>query len=625
VEFELDAKHLNGGKRSENNHSNGDEKEAEKPKDNENDGENEDNENGDEKENAEKHNGDMEIEEPRNDDPPEDKHEVPSRRGTRARGWKSQKYDEEFCIEDVALITEGPQRYGEAMRSPNAQEWRNAMKEDLNKLHKQGTWELVNLPQDRRQVKSRWVLTTKLDQEGNNRYRARLTCCGYSQIEGLDYNEVFSPTVRWETIRALTALGAEKGLYPQHVDYVSAFINSPIEDEVEIYMKQPEGFEEPGQEDKVCLLKKAIPGIKQGSRLWNAEVNKVMEQMDFRQSNFDPCVYIYRRNDEYAFIAAHVDDCLIWAKDEMKSKIIKKMGEKYELKDLGPARKYLGVRFTGERKNGVLTVTLDQEEYIDKMLDRFGMTDCNPTKVPLEQKTKFNKAMSPQTEEEKEEMKEVPYRNATGGIMYLLKTRPDLTYSISEISRFMNNPGKEHWRGVVHILRYLKGTKHLKLMYVGGRNEMKLTGYADATWGDDKDDRRSTSGFVFMLNGRPITWKTKKQSCVATSSTQAEYQATSLATGEAMWLRSMLADLDEKQTEPTLLKNDNKGCVDIAKNPVHHNRTKHIDIKHHFVRENVKNEVIRLERTPTNEMIADLMTKALGRKKFEYFTQFLLQ
>jgi hypothetical protein len=532
-------------------------------------------------------------------------------------------------LEDAYLAGD-PKSYKQAMKGAQADQWERAMDTEMNQLHDRRTWTLVDLPPGRRPVKSKWVYQTKLNANNQvEKLKARLTCCGYSQIEGIDYNEVFSPNVRFDSVRTLTALGAQLGLYPDQVDFVSAFLNPPIEEGVKIYMNQPEGYENYKsdfchEDKKVCLLKKGLYGTKQGSRLWNKQLHEMMLEIGFAQSNFDPCVYIYKRDEKFAFVCVHVDDMLIWADENHKKEIKQLMANKYEMKDLGPAQWYLNVRFTKKMVNGKLTVALDQEQYIDKLLERFGMEDCNPSKTPMEHKTKLSKSMSPQNTKEEEEMKNVPYRPLVGGLLYLLKTRADLTYAITETSRFLDNPGQPHWLAAKRILRYLKGTKERKLTYNQTDGNIELIGYADATWGDDVDDRRSTTGYVFFLNGDAVTWKTRKQPTPALSSAEAEYMSTSAATQEAIWLRSLLSDMKSEQSQPTKLFNDNKGCVDMSKNPVNHKRTKHIDIKHHFVRHWVQEKKIELERIPTDEMVADLMTKPLGPTKFKRFAEQLL-
>ena len=244
------------------------------------------------------------------------------------------------------------------------------------------------------------------------------------------------------------------------------------------------------------------------------------------------------------------------------------------------------------------------------------MSSCNTTSTPADPNIKLTKPS------EEKSINDKPYQQAIGSLMYLmLATRPDITAALTKLSQFATSYDITHWTALKRIFRYIKGTQQYALTLGGlsGRNgnEIVLSGSCDADWAGDADDRRSTTGYIFLLNNHVISWQTHKQTSVATSSTQAEYQALSSATKEAIWLRSLLAELDFKQANPTAIQQDNQSAIALANNPTNHKRTKHIDIAHHFVRECKEEKKITLEYCPTQNIIADVMTKPLTREKFE--------
>jgi hypothetical protein len=276
----------------------------------------------------------------------------------------------------------------------------------------------------------------------------------------------------------------------------------------------------------------------------------------------------------------------------------------------------LGIQIRRDRENRILWMS--QEKYIGDILKRFNMEDCKPVGTPMDTSIKLTKDMEPQTEQEKLEMKKVPYRSAVGSLMYaMVGTRPDIAAAVGVVSRHLENPGQAHWAAVKRILRYLKGTQKLGLQYGGNPTSGLLMGYSDADWAGDLETRRSTTGYMFQLCGGAISWNSKRQSSVALSTTEAEYMALSSATQEAIWLRQLLKDLHNPQQAATVIHEDNQACIAAVKNPTNHSRMKHIDIRYHFTREKVEAKEVVLEYCETNKMVADILTKAIGRPKFE--------
>lgn len=291
----------------------------------------------------------------------------------------------------------------------------------------------------------------------------------------------------------------------------------------------------------------------------------------------------------------------------------KQLTKKFRMKDLGLANKVLGIRVT--REDGV--VRLDQEQYINELLDRFGATDCNTVTTPADPGQKLTKQMSPKSEEERKQMEKVPFRELVGGLQYLAQgTRPDISFAVNAVSHFVNDPGKAHWTAAKRILRYLKGTKKMKLTY-NGRCNGSFVGYCDADWGNDTDTRRSITGYVFLQSGGPISWNCRKQTTIALSTTEAEYMAISAATQEAIWWRGFREELSGC-AEPVPIFCDNRSAVHLAEKEIgYSSRSKHIDIRHHFVRQYIEDKYINLEHVSAEYQAADMLTKALPTKNFE--------
>lgn len=504
-----------------------------------------------------------------------------------------------------------PSTVEDALKSANRSDWEHAMNEEYLSLIGNRTWELVELPSDRKAINSKWVFKVKTDSEGNvSRFKARLVAKGCSQRAGIDYEETFSPVVRYSSIRLLIALASKFDLDIDQMDAVTAFLQGDVEEK--IYMKQPEGFDDGS--GRVCLLRKAIYGLKQASRQWNVKLNEVLLNSGYRRCKTDPCIYFRREKRSMIYVAVYVDDFLIFSNNNAwKNQLKANLTKNFSMKDLGQASSCIGMQITRNRKTG--TITLDQRKYTEAILQKFGMGDCNPVASPVDPNSKLTKNMAAKTKDEIQEMRDVPYQEAVGSILYLAQcTRPDINFAISNVSKYNNHPGRAHWNAVKRIFRYLRKTSDYKLTYQSGRENSELHGFSDADWASDVDDRRSCTGYVFMLENCAISWASKKQPTVALSSAEAEYMALSSATQEAIWIRQLLGELIGVQ-QPIKIFVDNQSAINLAKNHMYSPRTKHIDIRHHFVREKLSNHVIDLEYIGTDQMTADNLTKAVKPDK----------
>lgn len=401
----------------------------------------------------------------------------------------------------------------------------------------------------------------------------------------------------------LFALAAKWGLDIHHVDVKTAFLNGNLEED--IFMKQPEEFVLKGTENKVCKLNKAIYGLKQASRSWNKNVDGVLKGLDYKKCDSDTCVYFKRNGSKIVIIGLYVDDFLIFFNDNEEVERLKNtLNEEYKIKDLGEANKCLEIRI---RRKGKNEIYLDQEQFIDEILERFNMQESKAVSTPIDVNQKF---------EEFEEITGKPYQNLIGSLMYLaVLTRPDISHVVSKLSQFNTKYGEAHWKAAKRVLRYLKGTKDYCLAFK--KNDDDLIGFSDADWGGESSDRRSYTGFVFTFSGGAVSWESRKQISVALSTVEAEYMAIAESAKEGLHLRRLLKELGDIEG-PVTIYNDNQGAQKLSSNPVNHRKTKHIDIRYHFIRDLVEKKEVNVKYLRTEHMVADFLTKGLNCKKHEF-------
>ncbi|KAG8486777.1 hypothetical protein CXB51_020123 [Gossypium anomalum] len=516
-----------------------------------------------------------------------------------------------------AYANQEPSNYSEAISCEDSDsKWMFAMQEEMESLHKNKTWDLVKLPKGKKTVRCKWVFKKKEGTPGveEPKYKARLVAKGYGQVPGVDFTDVFSPVVKHSSIRALLGIVAMHDLELEQLDVKTAFLHGELEED--IYMQQPEGFTVSEKEDYVCLLKKSLYGLKQSPRQWYKRFDSFMTSHNFKRSSFDSCVYFKKNNDgSFVYLLLYVDDMLIAAKDKGEIRKVKaQLSEEFEMKDLGPAKKILGMEILRDRKTSKLY--LSQKGYIEKLLCRFNMRSAKPVSTPLAAHFRLSSTLSPQSDDEIEYMSHVPYSSAVGSLMYaMVCSRPDLSYAVSAVSRYMANPGKEHWKAVQWILRYLRGTTDVCLQF--GRTEDGVIGYVDADFAGDLDRRRSLTGYVFTIGGCAISWKATLQTTVALSTTEAEYMAITEACKEAIWLKGLFSELNEDLQISTVFC-DSQSAIFLTKDQMFHERTKHIDVRYHFVRDIIARGDIVVSKISTHENPADMMTKSLPITKFEH-------
>ena len=505
-----------------------------------------------------------------------------------------------------------PECYDQAMQVEDSVKWESAMKDEMDSLMSNQTWELAELPPGKKALHNKWVYRIKEEHDGNKRYKARLVVKGFQQKEGVDYNEIFSPVVKLTTIRLVLKIVAAENLHLEQLDVKTAFLHGDLEEE--LYMRQPEGFIKEDRKNLVCRLKKSLYGLKQAPRQWYKKFDSFMSSHGFTRCQADHCCYFKKFDNNFIILLLYVDDMLVAGSDMQEIANLKqKLSEQFEMKDLGAAKQILGMRI--KRDTNSRTLLLSQDKYINKVLSRFNMQNAKVVSTPLGVHFRLSKEQSPKTEEERAYMAKVPYASAIGSLMYVMVcTRPDIAQAVGAVSRYMNNPGKLHWEAVKWILRYLRGTTGKALCFKGG--DTILTGYVDADLAGNVDIRRSTTGYVYTLGGTAVSWGSQLQKIVALSTTEAEYVAVTEASKEMVWLQSFLEELGKKQ-EDNVLYCDSQSAIHLAKNPSFHSRTKHIQLRYHFIRSLLEDGILKLEKISGAQNPADMLTKTVTIDKLK--------
>ena len=397
------------------------------------------------------------------------------------------------------------------------------------------------------------------------------------------------------------------------LDVKTAFLHGELEEE--IYMEQPEGFVSPGRERDVCRLIKSLYGLKQAPRCWNTKFNSFLLKFGLTRAASDSCIYYRRQGEEFTIVVIFVDDGLVCSNQpKILSAILTHLRTEFEM-TTSEADRYLGLNIIRDRSCRQLFV--NQHHYVQSILKKFNMTKCNPKTIPADPNARMSVEMAPNSENAAREMSTVPYREAIGSLMYLMvMTRPDIAFAVHQISQYCQNPGPGHWNGVKRILAYLAGTSDHGLLY--GWNEGEpLIGYCDADYAGDTDKRRSTTGYVFLHYGGPVAWSSKRQTCTALSTTEAEFVAACEASKEATWLLHLLQELGVKESGPVTLMSDNQSAIRVINNTEFHQRTKHIDVKYNYIRDQQTNGTIDVKYVCTNQQLGDLFTKPLPTPRFQ--------
>ena len=419
-----------------------------------------------------------------------------------------------------------PPSFADAMRRPDANLWWEAFCDEIKAIIARKTWTLVRLPPGKRVLPLRWVCRIKRDASNIfERYKARIVVKGFAQEAGLDFDELFAPVVRIDSIRTIFAISASNDLVIIQVDCKNAFLHS--KSDFNIYVQQPEGFRDVNQPDAVLLLNKALYGLKQAPRLWYLLLSEVIVGMGFQVLETDTSIYI--RGD--IILAHYVDDILIAGPSiQACNAAAADLSRKLEIVNKGEVKSFLGLNIIRNYEKHAIAIS--QPGYIDRLLAKYNMTNARSVSTPFENGTKLKLATANDT------LCNVKlYQELTGSLNHLaVFTRPDIVFAVSKLSKYNSNPTTTHLKAALHVLRYLKGTRNYCIVYRRSTNVpiLDIIGYADADFASDEDDRKSYTGYVFLIYDGAVTWSMHKQLTVAFSSMESEYMALSDIAREAL-------------------------------------------------------------------------------------------
>ncbi|MBW0541438.1 hypothetical protein O181_081153, partial [Austropuccinia psidii MF-1] len=507
------------------------------------------------------------------------------------------------AVHSINSNSKNPTSWKEAMSQPDKSLWVEALENELNNLTSRGVFIETTLPKGSKPVGHSVQFKRKFDSDGKLiKNKVRICAQGFSQKHGVDYNDTFSPTGKFSSLRCLLTVAAHKGLEIHHMDAVAAFLNPTLKEE--IYMTIP-NFISAHSSGKVWQLMKPLYGLKQSSRYWYLELTEFFKSINMFPSKADPCLFISNDNGWECFVHIHVDDMTVASNkiEKFKSLI---MG-RFEMEDLGPANFVLGIKLT--RNRATKEIFLSQASYVKELLHEYDMSECKPVATPMVANSKISAASDDDHQQFLSLNKN--YRKAIGKISYLqVATRPDLAFITSQLSQFLEKPGHSHWIAFKHLLRYLAGTKDLALCL--GGNNLSLCSYSDADYANCIDTRRSVSGYLTMVGKSCINWKSRKQNTVSTSSCEAEYKAQYEGGKDLLWSRRLLEDLKISVPKPLQLFGDNQGAISLAKNPQANERSKHFDVIFHWIQEKTEDNTLKVNYVATQKMLADGLTKALA-------------
>ncbi|GKB43752.1 retrovirus-related pol polyprotein from transposon TNT 1-94 [Tanacetum coccineum] len=478
------------------------------------------------------------------------------------------------------------------------------MQVELNQFYRNKVWTLVPLPYEKIAIGSKWVFRNKKDEHGiTTKNKARLVAQGYSQEEGIDYDETFAPAARMEAIRIFLAFAIYINFKVYQIYAKSAFLNGKLKEEV--YVKQPLGFESNEFPDYVCKLNKALYGLKQAPRALYETLSTFLIQNKFTRGRIDNTLFIYKSKGDVLLVQVYVDDIIFGSTSYKLCKQFEKlMTKKFEMSMIGELTYFLGLQIKQDDKG----ISICQEQYTRNLLKKYEISDSSSVKTPMVPPNNLGPDLAGKP------VNETSYRGMIGSLMYLTATRPDIQFSTVLCARYQSNPKESHLTAVKRILRYLKGTPTLGLYYPKCSG-FDLKGYSDSDYAGCNMDRKSTSGACQILGGKLVCWSAKKQQSVAMSSAEAEYVAAAGCCASILWMKSQLSDYDIHYKMVPIFC-DNTSAIAISNNPVLHSRTKHIDIRYHFIRDHILKGDIELHFIPTEYQLADIFTKPLDEPTF---------
>ncbi|GJV62273.1 putative ribonuclease H-like domain-containing protein [Tanacetum coccineum] len=511
--------------------------------------------------------------------------------------------DQQTCLFACFLSQEEPKKVSQALADES---WVEAMQEELLQFKLQDVWVLCDLPEGKRVIGTKWVFRNKRDERGTIiKNKARLVAQGYRQEEGVDYDEVFAPVARIEAIRLFLAFASFMGFTVYQMDVKSAFLYGNITEEV--YVKQPPGFEDPAHPNKVYRVVKALYGLHQAPRAWYERLSTFLLKHGYRRGAIDKTLFIKKDRRDIMLVQVYVDDIIFGStKSSMVKDFEELMQKEFKMSSMGELTFFLGLQV--KQSNG--GIFLSQDKYVKDILNKFDFRTIKPASTPIEAHKSLGK------DEEGEDVDVHTYRSMIGCLMYLTASRPDIMFAVCLCARFQVTPKVSHLHAVKRIFRYLKHQPKLGLWYPKD-SPFHLEAFSDSDYAGDNHDRRSTSGGCQYLGRRLVSWQCKKQTIVAISSTEAEYVAAASCCAQVLWMQNQLLDYGFNFMN-TEIHIDNESTICIVRNPVFHSKTKHIQIRHHFIRDCYEQRLINVVKVHTDDNVADLLTKGFDLARFNF-------
>ncbi|GJS68731.1 putative ribonuclease H-like domain-containing protein [Tanacetum coccineum] len=511
--------------------------------------------------------------------------------------------DFQHCLFACFLSQNEPKKISEALEDES---WVDAMQEELLQFKIQKVWILVDLPYGKKAIGTKWVYRNKKDERGVVvRNKARLVAQGHRQEEGIDYDEVFAPVARIEAIRIFLAFASYMGFIVYQMDVKSSFLYAKIDEEV--YVSQPLGFINPKYPKKVYKVVKALYGLHQAPRAGYATLSTLLLKHEYRRGTIDKTLFIKKDKHDIILVQVYVDDIIFgstkktWC-DEFEAL----MKGRFQMSSMGELTFFLGLQVK-QKADGIF---ISQDMYVAEILKKFDFVSVKTASTPIETQKPLVK------DEEASDVDVHLYRSMIGSLMYLTASRPDIMFAVCACSRFQVTPKTSHLSAVKRIFRYLKGKPKLGLWYPRV-SSFDLEAYSDSDYAGANLDRKSTTGGCQFLGRRLISWQCKKQTIVATSTTEAEYVAAASCCGQVLWIQNQMLDYGFNFMN-TKIYIDNESTICIVKNPVYHSKTKHIAIRHHFIRDAYEKKLIQVLKIHTDDNVADLLTKAFDVSRFQF-------
>lgn len=502
-----------------------------------------------------------------------------------------------------------PRTFSQYLNSPDKQKWTDAMKVEMAQLVSNHTWDLVPRSKDMKVIGNKWVWRVKKNADGSiEKLKARLVALGNTQTKGVDFGETFAPVLHFNSFRTLLAISAELGLTLSQSDVASAFLNADLDET--IYMQQPRGVDVTDP-DYVCKLKKSLYGLKQAPRLWNQTIHEVLIADGFQRLKTDPCLYFKKSGDIIHLVGLYVDD-LIQATNSpsLISSLNSLLSSKFKMVHLGSPKKVLGMEINQDPIS--FAITLNLSRYINETVSEYLDSNLYSVYTPSEVALKILNASvdNPIFDLDR-------FRKVIGQLMYITsRTRPDIAYSVRLAAEHVNQPTQSAWNLVHRILRFLSTTNSQSITYTKS-GLLNIEAFTDSDWGSCINTRRSVTGCLVFIGSNLVMWRSTKQRTVALASTEAEYMALSDGCKEVLWLSQFLQEVGLKNKDPIIIRVDNEGSMNLAEKQIILARSKHIDIRYHFIREKIEDGSIKLKQVSTSNNIADALTKGLTREKFE--------